>query len=655
VFDPVVQPGRQPVTMEFNLAGGLVFRLVAVGDFDGDGRDEIAATHTAVGQDVQETLKVFDGGTSGTVWTVMHEESFNALWKDFSAGDMNGDGRDDLAGVRNVDLNPPLIKVWSGGAWGSLTQRLDNFPWFTVVLGNLSNTYAGQEMVLTRDQVLGQRNSVITFRLAGNALVNLVEGDSYLYYPPFTSVAVGDLNNDGDEEIVLLRDPLQNSVSLLVRNPVGAAMRTFQQTIGFGSTAWKLVRCGDLDGDGYDEIVVSRYDRYRIYNDPHLNDSYTDVLGGLYVNSTVGNWPSFAIGNVDGGGQASGPVLGVSPKTVAFDLEYGQASGTKSVSITNIGDGTAIAWQAAVVQGVSWLRIDKTSGNTPGTLGLSVDQAAVTPGSYAGKVRISSSSAGVTGSPQDVDVTLVVRGVSLSVSPKTMTFNVQYGSTPPSQSLTISSAGGSSVFNWEASVIEGAGWLTLSRTSGATPSTVQVSLDPLALAPGQHTGTIRVRSLDAQIADSPQFVTIIVNVQDSGLVVSPSSISLVQKEGAAGAPRQIQILRPGLPTDWVATALPAAQAEAVIQRLSAGEGEVTAAGVVLDGALLTPPEWLQFTPQQGTTPNTMQVWSTATTAGQYGAVIMIVATDPNTPNRVHVVDVNSLVVKGMGYLPLLFR
>ena len=64
--------------------------------------------------------------------------------------------------------------------------------------------------------------------MVGNAFVDIGEGPTYKYNPNFTSLALGDLNGDGDDEILLLRDPVIDKASLFMVNPAGhpCAVRT---------------------------------------------------------------------------------------------------------------------------------------------------------------------------------------------------------------------------------------------------------------------------------------------------------------------------------------------------------------------------------------------------------------------------------------------
>ena len=85
----------------------------------------------------------------------------------------------------------------------------------------------------------------------------------------------------------MLRDPTWATTSLLMVNPAGAAMNSFEQATGYGSTAFRIVRTGDTDGDGKDEIVILKGDRYRIYTEPNVDSQATETTGSFYAPSTL--------------------------------------------------------------------------------------------------------------------------------------------------------------------------------------------------------------------------------------------------------------------------------------------------------------------------------------------------------------------------------
>lgn len=664
VFDPVVPSGGTAASYSTTVASGRSYRLIATGDFDGDGRDEIAATDYSGSS---ETLRIYDGGTNATQgeWQQVLAASYGALWADMSTGDMNADGKDDLILVRSADN---LVTLYNGAALaaGTLTKLAEStysFPWVAVATGNISNIYAGNEVALSRSGAQAYFDSVILFRLASNKFENLPQENTTnrKFNPYFRSMATGDLNGDSDDEVVVLRDPVSDGISLLALNPNGQVMRTFQVATGISANLFKLVRTGDVDADGRDEIVIIRGDRYRTYTEPELTDAYTDVTGSFYTTSSVSNFPTMAVANVDGAGIVLGPTLSVTPQSLTFNAEYRGTVPTQTLTIRNAGTAAAINWAATIVTNSPWLTLSKTSGVTNDTVNVGVNTQVVTPGTYTATIRFTSNTPGVVNPTQDVTVTLNLTGVGMVVLPTRLSFQVEYGNTGE-KTVSIASVGGSAQFEWQARVIDGASWLTVQPTQGSSPANLRVIVNATAAGPGTRQGTVRIDALDSQIANSPQYVTVELTVPDPGFVVTPDEIAIFQVRTAPTIIRQVNIWRPGGSVTWVAGAVDVPTAADVAALVAEGRLAATEQGITIDGAIAAVPDWLVLSPTSGTTqPTTPSIMNVSvkpgTPNGMYRAVITVVASDESLPNRVQAVEVTAIVADSVRpvFLPLLMK
>ncbi len=653
VFDPVVQPGKASVEFSVDLGSQRNVRLLITGDFDADGKDEFALMNyipSSVGSGMQAALQVYDGGANATAgeWTRRNNIEYAAMFQDMAAGDFNADGADDVVLPRNASGQRTVtaLNIWAGGT--TLAQGSGYCcSWYAVAGGRISTSVPGDQISLTRDGVNAQTVGLILYRVVSGAFVDLAKSDSWKWEPGFTSLSDGDLNGDGDDEVVMLRDPLQAKTSLLTVNPAGAAMNAFQQSTGYGSAAFRIVRTGDTDGDGKDEIVILKADRYRIYTQPDVDSQATETTGAFYATANVSNLPFLALANVDGPGTAEGPTLSVTPTSLSFSLDCGDASPNKPLSITNVGTGSSFAWQAQAMEdnGSGWLLLDTTSGTTPGTVNVSV-RPGIAKGTYTGKVRITTTDSAVQNKTVDVPVSYAALCSGFAVTPTTLNFDVPWGSTG-SQSVAISGPGPTP---WNTTVAPVApttscGWLTLSATIGTTPSTVNVLANAATAGVGTKRCTIIFSAVDPSVQNSPQYVTVNLTVPDPGFVASPSEITIWQETAAPRVTRQIRIERPKQATNWTASAQPLSAVADLAEQLANGQATITADGVVIDGVLADPPAWLEFTPTTGTTPSTMTVnVKPGTPAGTYRAVITVAANgDPTLTNPVQTVYVTAIV------------
>jgi hypothetical protein len=287
---------------------------VVVGDFDGDGKDDIAGRLLSSGE-------VFVARSTGSAFTTTRWNVWAnfAPWMDVRVGDFNSDGKDDLvAGILltgPVDTNNDgvpdttltfrdLFVAESSGT--SFTQRYwhswdSRVTWTDVLVGDFDAD--GQSDVVARVQ----ENGAVFLSLDYTpATVRGFGGQKFwqLWANPsqgvtWADVRVGDFDGDGKDDLVAR--VLQNGVVFVSRgfdktrnyaaNPVS---QQFWATWPAGQ--WGNVLVGDFNGDGRDDLAarllsdgrwfVSTATSQNTFNHafwgatwlPSLN--YTDVLFG---------------------------------------------------------------------------------------------------------------------------------------------------------------------------------------------------------------------------------------------------------------------------------------------------------------------------------------------------------------------------------------
>jgi len=214
--------------------------------------------------------------------------------------------------------------------------------------------------------------------------------------------------------------------------------------------------------------------------------------------------------------------IAVSPSSLNFAYTVGGAVvAAQSLQITNSGTGT-LAWSATA--SASWLSLSATSGTAPSTLSVSISPASLTAGTYTGNIQLSAT--GASNSPVTVAVTLTVAAAvvppSLSVTPKTLTFNyTSGGSVPANQGLSITNAGAGTMttLRWTAST--SALWISLSAASGAAPAMLSVSVNPANMPAGTYTGSVLITAAGASGSPASVTVTLVVTgTQPAGSVTA---------------------------------------------------------------------------------------------------------------------------------------
>jgi uncharacterized protein (TIGR03437 family) len=183
--------------------------------------------------------------------------------------------------------------------------------------------------------------------------------------------------------------------------------------------------------------------------------------------------------------------LAVAPATAVFTEVLGTSAQSQNVAVT--GTPGALNFTISTSQNAPWLTATANTLTTPATVQITAANAGLQPATYTGTVTITSP--GATGSPQTVNVTLnVVAAQTITVTPTTLNFSYTIGTqtTLQAQTVNVASSGGPAQFT--ATVSQNTSWLVVSPTSGATPATLQVSIQPSGLAAGNYTGTISITS-----------------------------------------------------------------------------------------------------------------------------------------------------------------
>jgi hypothetical protein len=225
-----------------SFAGGYPLS-VAVGDFNGDGRQDLAVTNTAT-DDVSILLGDGTGSFSRAPDIFAGSEPYSV-----AVGDFNGDGRQDLAVANDLSNN---VSVALGDGTGRFAA-LVNFGTGTLPTGVAVGDFNGdgkQDLAVPN----GASNNVSILLGNGdgtfNAATNFAVGTTPL------SVAVGDFNGDGKQDLAL---PNYNSDTVSILLGDGAGNFSAPITL-LGATGPAFVAVGDFNGDAKQDLAVASHD-----------------------------------------------------------------------------------------------------------------------------------------------------------------------------------------------------------------------------------------------------------------------------------------------------------------------------------------------------------------------------------------------------------
>jgi uncharacterized protein YjdB len=279
-----------------NYAVGLGPVSVTVGDFNGDGITDLAVANSS-----DNTVSVLLGKGDGTFQSLVNfAAGLYPIW--VVAGDFNGDGNADLAVVNGISSGVSILLGNGDGTFQlAVSYKAATIP-FAIAVGDFN----------------GDGNADLAVASQGSGVSVLLGNGDGSFQPPlnfaagmFTqAIAVGDFNGDGKADLAAANEGSAN-VSVLLGNGDG----TFQPARSFVAGNFpRAIVAGDFNGDGHPDLAVTG------------SGNYVSVISGsgdgtfqTPVNYPVGASPyPLAVGDFNGDGKT--------------DLAVGN-SGSNSVSI----------------------------------------------------------------------------------------------------------------------------------------------------------------------------------------------------------------------------------------------------------------------------------------------------------------------------------
>ena len=475
---------------------------LAVGDFNGDGKLDLAVANEGSGN-----VSILLGNGNGTFQAAV-DYGAGSNPSSVAVGDFRGDGKLDLVVANDGSNNVSILLGNGDGTFQAAVNYGAGSTLFAVAVGDFNGD--GKLDLAVADAV-----SDYVSVLLGNGDGTFKTAVQYVAGLEPIAVAVADFNGDGKLDLAVANDE-GNSVSILL----GKGNGTFQAAVNYGTGTPGSVAVGDFNGDGKLDLVVVG----------GVNSDNVSVVALLLgngdgtfqaaVNYGTGADTSVAVGDFNGDGrldlafpaslQLQTPLASLSSTSLNFGNQLvGTTSAANTVTLSN-PSGLALTISSLVVTGTNAADFSQT--NTCGT-GLAIGASCTFTVTFKPtQTGLRTASVTITdnagGSPQTISLsgTGLVSGPNATLSATSLTFATQLvGTSSSAQPVTLTNYGKMAL---SITSIDASGDFSQTNTCGSslaadTSCTINVTFKPAQR--GTRMGTL---SITDNAAGSPQTVSL---------------------------------------------------------------------------------------------------------------------------------------------------
>lgn len=217
-----------------------------LGDFNADGRVDIVTFVMDAGADVWVSLSTGSSFAASSVW----HGNFGLPGQQVRVGDFNADGRDDIVVALMNNAGQVNVALSSGAGFGNAVN------WNGHVLSG--------EIFLTGDFNGDRKDDIVIFTKGStnDALVQLSNGSSFggaaLWHGNIASGSkvplIGDVNGDGFDDVVVFAMDSTADVHVALSN--GSSFGALTLWNGWFGLPGEQVDVADVNGDGLDDIIT---------------------------------------------------------------------------------------------------------------------------------------------------------------------------------------------------------------------------------------------------------------------------------------------------------------------------------------------------------------------------------------------------------------
>lgn len=215
------------------------WRAIAVGNLDGSGLDEVVAVRKVTVANAPDVFVARASASTCAITTPLAQAAIgtpsNSEWVDAAIGRFDASGTRKIALLKAAHANLTLLQFAAGAITTVATSDLDSnpvYPWKALAAGDLDGDGI-DELVAARQVSDGLAATILVYKWTGSTFTRIATSNAgNTGNSAWTGITIGDFNGDGRASIVLSKNAHSNFIVF---------------DLQAGQTTLRVVRGADLD------------------------------------------------------------------------------------------------------------------------------------------------------------------------------------------------------------------------------------------------------------------------------------------------------------------------------------------------------------------------------------------------------------------------